>query len=501
MNILDRLGLHGMGAIEPVILAALITEEPLLLIGRHGTAKSLLLTRLGRALGLEFRHYNASMINFDDLAGFPLPRPQAGGRPAQLEYVPTPASVWDAEAVFFDEVNRCRPDMQNRMFPLVHERVLMGVPLERLRYRWAAMNPPAGERGADEYLGAEPLDPAFADRFAFIVAMPDWAEYDLIEQQAVILNDADAPVDGAAAAALRQRIADGRNALEDLRAERGELTADYVRLLVNLLRREAGLDLSPRRAGALHRAVLAVQAATPAPAPARGAETGVRALKDAALLALRHALPQPAQGLSVPEMKLIAAHKEAWDVAQTATDSVDRALLSAPDPLDRLAFALQCEDLDRDRLSGVVGDSFAALKAGAQEAAALCLFEAEAVGRLNAAVAEHIGEAYAAAVFPRWFDEIRLPEARANVNAARTATWPRVRSRLAKLLEGGPQHRMLANVLLNRFDQNLLNDREKVEAACANWWRALSKLRLKAPSGSLALELENPDLEVCRHAA
>ena len=60
-----RLGLHGLEGIAPVLIAALATEEPLLLVGPHGTAKSLLLTRIAAALGLEFRHYNASLLSFD----------------------------------------------------------------------------------------------------------------------------------------------------------------------------------------------------------------------------------------------------------------------------------------------------------------------------------------------------------------------------------------------------------------------------------------------------
>ena len=103
-----RLGLYGLGGIAPVLVAALATEEPLLLIGPHGTAKSLLLTRVAAALGLEFRHYNASLLNFDDLVGFPLP-----GKDGQLEYIKTPAAVWGAGAVIFDEISRCRPDIQN----------------------------------------------------------------------------------------------------------------------------------------------------------------------------------------------------------------------------------------------------------------------------------------------------------------------------------------------------------------------------------------------------
>ena len=43
---LERLGLIGFSALEAPLLAALITGSPLLLIGAHGTAKSLLLTRI-----------------------------------------------------------------------------------------------------------------------------------------------------------------------------------------------------------------------------------------------------------------------------------------------------------------------------------------------------------------------------------------------------------------------------------------------------------------------
>jgi len=67
-----RLGLHGLEALAPILVAALATEEPLLLIGPHGTAKSLLLTRIAAALDLPFRHYNASLLNFDDLVGLAL---------------------------------------------------------------------------------------------------------------------------------------------------------------------------------------------------------------------------------------------------------------------------------------------------------------------------------------------------------------------------------------------------------------------------------------------
>jgi SpoVK/Ycf46/Vps4 family AAA+-type ATPase len=85
------------------LLAALITGQPLLLIGPHGTAKTLLLTRIATALGLEFRHYNASLLNFDDLVGFPLP-----GKDGQLEYIKTPAAVWPPAPLCCPVAFECR---------------------------------------------------------------------------------------------------------------------------------------------------------------------------------------------------------------------------------------------------------------------------------------------------------------------------------------------------------------------------------------------------------
>ena len=59
---LADLGVYGFDRQEPVILAALVTEDPMLLIGRSGTGKTFLLNSLSEALGLEHRHYNASLI-------------------------------------------------------------------------------------------------------------------------------------------------------------------------------------------------------------------------------------------------------------------------------------------------------------------------------------------------------------------------------------------------------------------------------------------------------
>jgi MoxR-like ATPase len=160
-SITTALYVHGWGHLDAVLLAALATEYPVLLIGAHGTAKTLLVERLSKALELNFRHYNASLLNYDDLVGIPMPE-EGGDR---LRFISTPGAIWDAEFVFFDEISRCRPDLQNKLFPIIHERRVIGMDLGNLRYRWSAMNPPSPDNpeldagNSEYYLGSEPLDP------------------------------------------------------------------------------------------------------------------------------------------------------------------------------------------------------------------------------------------------------------------------------------------------------------------------------------------------------
>lgn len=92
---LADLGIYGFDRHQVTILAALVTEDPLLLVGRSGTGKTFMLNTLSEALGLEHRHYNASLISFDDLVGFPYPDEAH----STVRFLETPATVWGAESV------------------------------------------------------------------------------------------------------------------------------------------------------------------------------------------------------------------------------------------------------------------------------------------------------------------------------------------------------------------------------------------------------------------
>ena len=61
-RILNTLGVVGWDTLEAPIIASLASEATLLLIGAHGTAKSMVLENIAD-INLEFRHYNASTLN------------------------------------------------------------------------------------------------------------------------------------------------------------------------------------------------------------------------------------------------------------------------------------------------------------------------------------------------------------------------------------------------------------------------------------------------------
>ena len=430
------LGLQGLTALAPVLVAALATEEPLLLIGPHGTAKTLLLIRVGAALGLTVRHYNASLLNFDDLVGFPLP-----GKNGSLDYVKTPAAIWGAGAVIFDEISRCRPDIQNKLFPIIHERKVQGLPLEGLRYRWAAMNPPATEDQDNGYHGSEPLDTALADRFAFVVAMPEWGSLNELEQIAVIQAD-ETPLDQGAAQSLALAIERTRAAIPSIKAVLAEGVANYVRTLVALLG-QAGIPMSPRRAGMIYRSVFAVHAAAIAIDPSTKPA-------DSALLAIRNCLPQRAQGQSIPEIKLLAAHREAWRLVNVKADDPLRAILCAAGPVERFRLAIVSEVLPKNEFSRVVADTIAQLQPGGREAAIVHLFETGAIGRLNAAVAGQAAEIYRNVATPPNFSET------IHASNPRFQTWSKVKDLLSRLDASDPRAHLRANALAAAFSRKEL---------------------------------------------
>ncbi len=341
-GITELLGIQGWSHLDPILLAALATESPLLLIGPHGTAKSLLVEQIANALALSLRHYNASLINYDDLVGIPLPEEGTN----RLQFVTTPGAIWDAEFVFFDEISRCRPDLQNKMFPIVHERRIAGIRLEKLRHRWAAMNPPAPDdpdsTTGEYYLGSEALDPALVDRFPFVVPVPNWRQLSKENRRRLVTRTTHNPM-------VLSALIDQANAcaalIPALEETLRDWLIDYVVSMVDLLE-QAHLPQSPRRAYMLARSLVAIQAARMV------LEDENADLEFSAELALTFGLPQNATDVPPSRATLIAIHRQAWEISSLSEDDAWRKVLEEIDPVKRVVLGdeLELSDADVSRL-------------------------------------------------------------------------------------------------------------------------------------------------------
>jgi len=327
---LADLGVYGFDRHETTILAALVTEDPLLLVGRSGTGKTFLLNTLSEALGLEHRHYNASLISFDDLVGFPYPDEAH----TAVRFLETPATVWGAESVLIDEISRCKPEHQNRLFSLVHERKLQGLPLKRLRYRWAAMNPCSSDQGGSEdYAGSEALDPALADRFSLIVTAADWSDLTNAQQQAIV-----APSGEGIVTPRNATLCDAIHRWRALFSEQVNAcppqVTTYVTTVVGALN-GARIRISPRRARLIARSLVAATVVA-----GRASSTTFKSV-------LECSLPHTTWGQAVEPAVVAAAHRAGWDASREKAGAWIHAFLAAQSLPRKLSLLLEsCSDLD-----------------------------------------------------------------------------------------------------------------------------------------------------------
>jgi MoxR-like ATPase len=327
---LVALDVFGFDKIEPAILASLVTEDPLLLIGRSGTGKTFLLNSLSEELGLEHRHYNASLISFDDVVGFPFPDADNDG----VKFLETPATVWNAESVLVDEISRCKPEHQNRLFSLVHERKVQGISIPKLRYRWAAMNPGTVDQGGlEEYTGSEPLDPALADRFSLIVWAVDWVDLTDEERRKVANPSGEGKISDDAGK-LKKQLGIWRNAFIERLKNCPSFIIEYVTAVISALN-GAGVRISPRRSRLMARSLLAATIVE--------GEKTQRLYK----LILQCSLPHVAWGEEIGTEIIAAAHRAAWDTASESEGVWIHAFMAEPSLPGKLGILLsQCHNSD-----------------------------------------------------------------------------------------------------------------------------------------------------------
>ena len=318
---LEKMGIYGMGTIEKAILAGLVTGDPLLLIGAHGTAKTTLCAAIAAELRLKFMGYDASKALFEDMIGFPDPSSIASG---EIKYVPTKLSLWDKEFILVDEISRARAEMQNKWLEVIRGRQVMGIKAAKLKYVFAAMNPTS-------YAGAYPLDEALAGRFAFIITVPEASGMNEGEIRSVINNMTED--DGRAfrgekkslrkTVGLAEFVDKARLGYESISLRFGTFIDDY---LVRFLQHAAGrnIKIDGRRMGMLKRNICAYLAVE---------ECSGEKLKDGLVphgliyKIVKFSMPFEAFEADIPAARIKCIHDMACDSMESA-GAVDNAVFS-----------------------------------------------------------------------------------------------------------------------------------------------------------------------------
>jgi hypothetical protein len=267
---MQQLGIYGWKeADENLVLASLLTGDPLLLIGNHGCAKTHVANKVAQALGRKFLVYDASKAMFEDVLGYPNVEKLKQG---VVEYVPSPVTIWDKELVLIDELNRAVPELQSKWLEIIRSRKIMGFPTQ-VKWVWAAMNPIS-------YSATNALDAALIGRFSIFLYPPDVLQMEESDRirVAMHINGDDAPslsewtegvsagtVPTASVEQVGQRIRDTLRLaarhflrLREQMSTLAEFLAKFADLLMRETKGEVALD--GRRLGFIHRNLLANRA-------------------------------------------------------------------------------------------------------------------------------------------------------------------------------------------------------------------------------------------------
>ena len=177
---LKNIGVLGFDPLEKVILAALVTEEPILIIGRPGTDKANLLVYISQALGLSCKKVNAAMTSKLEITGMPVVKDNDD----KITFISAPYSVWKKQALVFDLLNEAKPICMSVISSILFEKQINGYPMETLQYRWATMentdlfnSDMTAFKRRNIYLEEE-----LVENFAFIIEAPTWDNFSVEEK-------------------------------------------------------------------------------------------------------------------------------------------------------------------------------------------------------------------------------------------------------------------------------------------------------------------------------
>ena len=236
MSYFSKLGIIGWDRIEPIILAAILSNKSVLLNGAHGSNKTEGCKRISEAVfgeGSKFVPYDTSLVNADDLLGFLHPGELAKGN---MEYISTPDSIWDCTSCLLDEINRCNPYNAAKFFEIVRSRTINGRETA-LQFVWAACNPPSKYNTAH-------MDAAQVSRFV-VLNVPNFKDLTVAQRRAIMGLNTDDSVGGS----LKPLIDDARVA----KVSRGQEKAiNEITMKLATTLNGKGVEFSGRQVRDLH---------------------------------------------------------------------------------------------------------------------------------------------------------------------------------------------------------------------------------------------------------
>lgn len=156
------IGIAGWEHLDLVIVSALASGLPILFVGGHGAAK----TEGARALAaailgdkLRWANYECPSVQMDDIIGFPDVAAVSRGT---MAFAGLPMSIWNVNAVVFDELTRASPTTAAKYLELIRTRKVYGIetPLEHV---FSTANPPSRD-----YPEVHKIGLAMASRFVCV---------------------------------------------------------------------------------------------------------------------------------------------------------------------------------------------------------------------------------------------------------------------------------------------------------------------------------------------
>lgn len=146
--------------LEQNIRFSLENNFNILIIGKHGTAKTSLSEKVCQDLGLKSQYFSVSTLDpYVDLVGLPHVIDQDIPEPVVRFIRPEHLHWEDVEVLILDELNRAHPKVINTLFEVIQQKRINGVPIPKLKAVIGIANPDTDEYDTDR------IDHALRDRF------------------------------------------------------------------------------------------------------------------------------------------------------------------------------------------------------------------------------------------------------------------------------------------------------------------------------------------------